>query len=839
MLDTDSWEREVLQNGELSSRLARFQTLISRVSDPDEIARLQETLDVEQRNHHEQLSNYINERTLKNNTKARNLELQRTNLFNDLTDLNTMLAEFHEMDLKASNIHRDISLADLECRVVDETVQFLRNVRTIKNNMSLVHASIAEGDLLVAARAINEIYAVPNSKRVLSSEFAKRVIPTSKFPEDPQLLLDQWNSKLTESFTLSFNQAARSQDVPELTKMFKLFPMLNKDDLGLDLYSKYVCDIIADESRKLLGQNDQSTTNKARSMFYADVLLHLFMIVSTIINDHSKIIAKSYGPQHMTHVMSNVQREVDLQCGLILDYFVESRQLLKLYQETREAKVENSSLPSVSEISAVNDEFSMILQNWSMYNKFFAVRWLEFSNAKTDTKSLAKPSPLMQSQFEKKLTDDGLLNMLQSLLFHNLKISFQNSMKLEELPSINELITIKKIKHSDENAYPISSVVEDMAILIRRNLVTAVNTGQFIILNEFLMLLVRFLQNEFLVKYMQNKFKDLQLKLSSSVSLKKYIPKIELENENGMQGSSEGRTYSNPDRAISPTFAAANTKLSQLGSKFNLRGAAANALTNIQSNLQSVMSDEVSVLNLHEFLIYLNTLHANTILTHRLLIDEIMNNDSSLLAENFPFQDSAMRIRERLTLCNEKVNKECGKLMNWALKYLYQTIYQGKVRMVISNCFQSNNEQSYIIGVEELDDLAQINDFVHKWNALVTPLENILYRKVFSDILSLMVDYIVDDMEARVWGLQANELGATKLDREFNIFVTTVCGMDYALKSKFTRISQIILIMGLDDEDLYLQDGAEINEDTQSILWLLTPQERDRARKLKVDARIK
>ena len=129
-------------------------------------------------------------------------------------------------------------------------------------------------------------------------------------------------------------EATRTQDIKELTLMFKMFPMIGQDVLGLDLYSKYVCDIIADESRKIMSNSMENSTKFQG--FFSQVLLHLFKIVSTIINDHSKVIATCYGKKHMVHVMEKVEKEADLQASLILDIFMETRKIERTIHDINE-----------------------------------------------------------------------------------------------------------------------------------------------------------------------------------------------------------------------------------------------------------------------------------------------------------------------------------------------------------------------------------------------------------------------------------------------------------------------------------------------------------------------
>lgn len=117
------------------------------------------------------------------------------------------------------------------------------------------------------------------------------------------------------------------------------------------------------------------------------------------------------------------------------------------------------------------------------------------------------------------------------------------------------------------------------------------------------------------------------------------------------------------------------------------------------------------------------------------------------------------------------------------------------------------------------------------------PFQNILYQDAYSELLGLVVTFIKQAIEKNLWTWKVNELGAVKLDRELSLFISTVCGTHYSIRDKFTRLTQIVLILGFDDDDFDVTTGDVKEELTSSIDWVLNPQERIRARNLKVDKR--
>ena len=281
-------------------------------------------------------------------------------------------------------------------------------------------------------------------------------------------------------------------------------------------------------------------------------------------------------------------------------------------------------------------------------------------------------------------------------------------------------------------------------------------------------------------------------------------------------------------------------------------------MTNIQSNLQAVVAeDEDSILALHHYLIYLNTLYLSKVYIHRLLSIEILEDDSQrILRDNFPFDNDAAQLQNLIINSEKLVLEQTDKLSKWAVKYLFQNILQNRVRNLLGTVFvnsassnsstsnQKNvsrdysagsNQRNYITSIEDFEDLSQINSFNSKWNQLIIPYKNILHNEAYAELLSVIVDYIVTTLEQRIWTLEFNELGVTKLDRELSLFIGNMCGLNYNLREKFLKLTQIVLLLGLDDDNFDLTTGDIKDDFNGTFDWVINSQERIKARNMKID----
>ncbi|SCU77587.1 LAFA_0A02410g1_1 [Lachancea sp. 'fantastica'] len=812
-------ENAVTLDTQLSTNLAKYHTALSKISSISQLSKLQTVIANDQTATQKSLDEYLQTSHNKLNQNVRKLELQRTKLTQTLTKLHHALEDiFLSKDLAVA-ISARIKSVDRERKLVVQTLQFVNHIQVLKRNVLTVHEAIERSDNKLAATGIDTILNLPPN--VIESRFAAKVVPSAEIPENPADLVKLWTAALAKNFQDKFERAADSQNIEELTSVFQLFPLIRKSELGLDLYSKYVCNIISTQSRKIMTGSTPTNTQ-----FYAKALLHLFKIVSTIINEHSKIIAECYGKQHMVHIMTKVQREADMQAGLILDSFLEARNFDGLLEAIREfersanaPEETKSEAPSIASISSTLSEYSTILQNWSMYCRFFALKWYEFSDIQVSDGKLELPSPISKGNFYLKIHGTGFLDGFKKLMDHYLHSSFAKMVSLESLPPLNQFITKKPYKHDDISSYAFSSIVEDLTLLLRTCLILNVNTGQSSLMSDFLGILKRFLQNEYLMKFLQHNLRLLQPRLVSAVGLKQYIP------------HSDSNSTS---RAASPGVIDPS-KLSNL--RFNLKGAASSAFSNIQSNLQAVYADEDSVLKLHHYLVYVNTLGVGREFLQRLLTKELLQDNPKLLCDNFPFELEAQTLHEAVEAAESNLLVQNDKLLNWAVKQLFENILQPKVRKMLGSLFIQGPDDEYVCSAVDFEDMSNLQQFGVDWNNTMIPYSNVLYKRCHVQLLSCIVDFVVAQIGTRLWNLQVNELGTIKLDRELSSLIAIVCEDQYALREKFTKLSQIVLVMGLEDDDFDPVTRDVKPEIISDINWALTPAERTRAQGLRVDGR--
>ena len=174
----------------------------------------------------------------------------------------------------AHRISGSVKRLDLEQSRVQETLTLVEQVRELKQCVLGVSGSMgAPQDWETAASYLGRASKIPDE--VIDGAFTARVVPTAEVPDSPRVTLENASESLCGLFQREFDKAVKDNDGARITRFFKLFPLINRSDVGLDVYGSYVCQGIASRARANL--NAGTGGNQARDgYFYANALTKLF-----------------------------------------------------------------------------------------------------------------------------------------------------------------------------------------------------------------------------------------------------------------------------------------------------------------------------------------------------------------------------------------------------------------------------------------------------------------------------------------------------------------------------------------------------------------------------------
>ena len=233
-----------------------------------------------------------------------------------------------------------------------------------------------------------------------------------------------------------FDEAIEQDDLASIERFFKLFPLINMHDEGLQKFSIYMSNKIANTSHKNLQSAINTTTGDPRaSVVFADTLTLLFEGIARTVEIHQPLIETYYGPGRLTHVLTMLQKECDVQAHRIFVEFKKIRQIKDKVDRIRDSSYgTSSSLSSTAsadtsnlaagnyklearELHHVLEEMTLLQARSEIYFKFIrkkAFNDIDSSSVAEDTKQGQLKDK--KANLERHLITCGLSQSIQEIL---------------------------------------------------------------------------------------------------------------------------------------------------------------------------------------------------------------------------------------------------------------------------------------------------------------------------------------------------------------------------------------------------------------------------------------
>lgn len=300
----------------------------------------------------------------------------------------------------ASHLSSKVKELDLEKKRVEETLGVVEQVAELKACVQGVVGSMgAPQDWEAAAGYIARSSKIPKS--IIHGKFAATVVPSVEVPDPPGVTIESAKESLCGLFLREFEKAAEEGDGGKVTRFFKLFPLIGREDTGLDVYGRYVCQGVASRARANLKEGTKGRDGKD-GFFYANALTRLFEHIAQIVEGHGGLVERHYGVGRMIKVIERLQIEADVQGGIVLDTWGDERSvdrrltdvksypfsfLVQSFLPTqRMSGISRTNSPAVGggtngrlsedegvdmkEIDGLLSEMAIMLGRWSLYSRF-------------------------------------------------------------------------------------------------------------------------------------------------------------------------------------------------------------------------------------------------------------------------------------------------------------------------------------------------------------------------------------------------------------------------------------------------------------------------------------
>ncbi|KAF9884713.1 hypothetical protein FE257_001342 [Aspergillus nanangensis] len=711
----------------------------------------------------------------------------------------------------ADRISSAVRRLDLEQSQVKATLEMVEQVAELKACVLGVAGSMgAPQDWETAASYLNRASKIP--PEVIHGGFAAEMVPTAEVPDPPNVTLDNAAESLCGLFLREFDKAVKETNGAKITRFFKLFPLIGRSEVGLDVYGRYVCQGVSSRARSNLnaGMGAQSKDG----FFYANSLTKLFEHIAQIIDGHGGLVERHYGSRKMNRVIERLQLEADVQGGIILDTWSDERHVdrrltdIKSYAFTflvqsflpQRSATPRSNSPAtrdgvtddegvdMKEVDGLLNEMAIMLGRWSLYCRFLA----ETCNAPgEDDQRLTKPQFLQESSLTKKI-NDRLVAPFNTMTTFFFRRSVEKAFQLDEQPSGLTLNPQRPLKADPPH---ITSAVDDIMYIVNKVIQQSLATSQIGVVTNVVPTLSRVLGSDF-IGMTQRKMRDecyprppvqgaqppehlviaflvLINNLDIAVDYIRRIVQNHTESKKAVPGPDGPVEETTQLRSLYPVPAEAELATRTLQ----------NLASSFESKVNDLLSDGIQVV-------------FNNVVKHRLrpiLADAFRDIEYQPGGDNDPTNASTYR--------SDDDGDPAG----------------------------DDNGRTEVVRPR----------FASSWTELLLPLSRILTAPAFDRLLTITLAYLSRLLEKRLWSYhgRVNALGATRLERDMSGLVSAAVDVGgsshhgatarYRHREAFARCTQMVLVMGMDEDEW--EDVLRGGE-TADVLDRLSRDERVRVR---------
>lgn len=729
----------------------------------------------------------------------------------------------------AEKLSSKVKELDLEKKRVEETLDVVEQVAELKACVNGVVGSMgAPQDWEAAAGYIARASKIP--LHIVEGNFAARIVPSVEVPDAPGVTIEAAKESLCGLFLREFETAAEEGDGVRITRFFKLFPLIGRDEVGLDVYGKYVCQGVAGTARKNLKEGAKGERGK-EGFFYAQALTRLFEHIAQIVEGHGGLVERHYGAGKMVRVIERLQAEADVQGGIVLDTWGDEKNVDRRLTDVRSypfSFLVQSFLPNqrptgiprtgspavggaangrasedegvdMKEVDGLLNEMAVMLGRWSLYTRFLsgkcrvrptripvlqqAISKLFQDPEASPDEPLIMPDLIEKSALSRKISNrlKDPFNVMTTFFFRR---SVEKAFQLDESPTGLSLNISKPI---DGNAPYMISAVDDVMYIVDTVLKRSISTSQRGVIESAIPAISRVLGTDF-VGMIQRKMRD-----------ESYPKPL-------VQGG-----FPPEDKIIAfivliNSLDVSNEYISRIVS------------SHVESSERSAASHTKGVA------------------------------PASALKDIFPYGHDATFVSNSLNSLNTSFSSKTNELISEGLQVMFNNVIKPRLRPVLSETFR---DVDYSLTSEDLTEIALQNDtdddpqellqdmvshrFEYHWDALMKPIQRIISASPFNTLLDQTAQYLARVLERRVWNYSGkmNALGATRMERDYGGIVGVIArGGKYGLRDVFARVSQIAMLVNMDEEEWEAVnvEGDGLGEEEVEMVWVLTVEERNRAR---------
>ncbi|CAO3628643.1 unnamed protein product [Mucor fragilis] len=656
-----------------------------------------------------------------------------------------------------------------------QAIQYVEDVQELKFCVASLQEAIQQKEYDEAAALLQRASKIDPA--ILNGSLAEFTVSTSENPDHPAKTLADAKTNLFAIFSNKFDDAVAQRNQADITRYFKLFPLINCQTEGLDKYSRFVCNII-----KARCAEELKTGLISAPTYFADALTRLFENIAVIIDQHQPLVEQHYGKGKMLRVIQRLQEESDVQSVIILDRFLKAR---KLESKLVEIQVLLITMMRNSATYPVNRPGTPSPQS---------------PQAETEsTNPLVEPRQLDANLYELSLISQ------RSVLFN----SFMNERASDEMD----------VLESDENEKELVMKGKDSKFYGANGL----------LLSSGLTKRVRELMSSYLVidEYLLKKSIDKAMKLDdydpSASQTSTCVDDVFFILKTVMK-----RCISTYEPEVVSSTVRTTTKILEIGYLNLFQQKLSTVFTAYDTTGRN--AERAIEMAKISYMVILNNLDVSADYTHRLAKEVEPNITSGIWLDE---ENDVKRTLEYMGNFEGFADKFKQLLQN-GIEQLMNQILKPRIRPLFQEAYK---EVKYVLEEEEYNEADIEERFVKRFRRGFENLISIYRRTLtdnnFSALMGLLLEALTSQWERIVFQTRFNQYGALRFDKDLRSVIHYLSTLtEWLSRDRFTRLSQMSTLLNFEEpSEIYDFWGQKAGP----VSWRLTVTEVKKILALRLD----
>uniref|UniRef100_A0A671EWR1 Conserved oligomeric Golgi complex subunit 4 n=1 Tax=Rhinolophus ferrumequinum TaxID=59479 RepID=A0A671EWR1_RHIFE len=272
----------------------------------------------------------------------------------------------------AENVSSKVRQLDLAKNRLYQAIQRADDILDLKFCMDGVQTALRNEDYEQAAAHIHRYLCLDKSVIELSRQGKEGSMIDANLK-----LLQEAEQRLKAIVTEKFAVATNEEDLPQVERFFKIFPLLGLHEEGLSKFSEYLCKQVASKAEEnLLLVLETDMSDRRAAVIFADTLTLLFEGIARIVETHQPIVETYYGLGRLYTLIKYLQVECDRQVEKIVDKFIKQRNYHQQFRHVQNNLMRNSATEKIEprELDPILTEVTLMNARSELYLRFLRKR---------------------------------------------------------------------------------------------------------------------------------------------------------------------------------------------------------------------------------------------------------------------------------------------------------------------------------------------------------------------------------------------------------------------------------------------------------------------------------